>query len=97
MLRKLTERKIAVLLAGMQAPPNMGADYASAFNAMYPALAAAHPVLFYPFFLDGVAADPRLNQADGMHPNAAGVEAIVARILPKVEDLIARARAARQS
>jgi acyl-CoA thioesterase-1 len=57
----------------------------------------AHPVILYPFFLDGVAADPKLNQSDGMHPNAAGVDMIVARILPQVEELIARARNARGS
>jgi acyl-CoA thioesterase-1 len=75
----------------------MGPDYARAFDAIYPALASTHPVVFYPFFLDGVAADPKLNQADGIHPNAAGVDVIVARILPRVEDLIARSRAARGS
>ena len=94
-LRKLADRHIPVLLAGMRAPPNMGPDYARQFDAIYPALASTHPVVFYPFFLEGVAADPKLNQGDGMHPNAAGVDVIVARILPKVEELIARARAAR--
>jgi acyl-CoA thioesterase-1 len=92
-LRRLEARHIAVLLCGMQAPPNMGQDYASAFNSIFPELAAAHDVVFYPFFLDGVAADATLNQRDGMHPNAAGVDTIVARILPKVEELIARVRA----
>ena len=96
-LQKLQQRRIAVLLAGMKAPRNMGPDYASRFDAIYPALAAAHPVVFYPFFLEGVAADAKLNLADGMHPNAAGVDVIVARILPQVEELIARARAARGS
>ena len=95
-LTKLEARHILVLLAGMKAPPNMGADYAKAFNAVYPALAAKHPVIFYPFFLDGVAADPKLDQADGMHPNAAGVDVIVGRILPAVEQLVAKARAARK-
>ncbi|HET7192539.1 MAG TPA: arylesterase [Pseudolabrys sp.] len=94
-LRTLADRRIPVLLAGMRAPPNMGSDYARQFDAIYPALASTHPVVFYPFFLEGVAADPKLNQADGMHPNAAGVDVIVAGILPKVEELIARARAAR--
>lgn len=93
-LERLQERHIAVLLAGMKAPRNMGADYTQAFDAVYPELAATHPVVFYPFFLDGVAADPKLNQADGMHPNAAGVDIIVARILPRVEELISRARRA---
>jgi acyl-CoA thioesterase-1 len=96
-LSKLGDRHIPVLLAGMQAPRNMGPDYVKAFDAIYPALASTHPVVFYPFFLDGVATDPKLNQADGLHPNAAGVDAIVARILPRVEELIARARKARGS
>ena len=92
-LRKLQERHIAVLFAGMQAPRNMGEVYARDFDAIFPALAVSHAVVFYPFFLEGVATDAKLNQADGMHPNAAGVDVIVARILPKVEELIARARA----
>ncbi len=96
-LRKLVHRHIAVLLAGMRAPRNMGPNYTRDFDAIYPALASTHPVVFYPFFLDGVAADPKLNQGDGMHPNAAGVDAIVARILPRVEELVTRARAARAS
>ena len=96
-LNKLKDRHIAVLLAGMLAPRNMGPDYEHAFYAIYPALASTHSVVFYPFILDGVATDPKLNQSDGMHPNAAGVDVIVARILPQVEELIARARAARGS
>jgi acyl-CoA thioesterase-1 len=96
-LSKLGDRHIVVLLAGMQAPRNMGPDYVKAFDALYPALASTHPVVFYPFFLDGVATDPKLNQDDGLHPNAAGVDAIVARILPRAEELIARARKARGS
>jgi acyl-CoA thioesterase-1 len=94
-LNKLKERHIAVLLAGMEAPRNMGSAYVQAFDAIYPALASSHPVAFYPFFLDGVATDPKLNQGDGLHPNAAGVDVIVARMLPQVEKLIARVRAAR--
>jgi acyl-CoA thioesterase-1 len=96
-LSKLGDRRIAVLLAGMQAPRNMGPDYVRAFDAIFPALASTHPVVFYPFFLDGVATDPKLNQGDGMHPNAAGVGVIVARILPQVEELVSRARRARGS
>ncbi|HET7849150.1 MAG TPA: arylesterase [Pseudolabrys sp.] len=96
-LTRLARRHIAVLLAGMRAPRNMGPDYAKAFDAIYPALASAHRVVFYPFVLDGVAADPKLNQHDGMHPNARGVDVIVARMLPKVEELISRVRAARGS
>lgn len=96
-LRKLVDRHIVVLLAGMRAPRNMGEDYARDFDGIYPELASTHPVVFYPFFLEGVAADPKLNQGDGLHPNAAGVDAIVVRILPRVEELIARARTARGS
>jgi acyl-CoA thioesterase-1 len=94
-LHRLKERNIAVLLCGMRAPPNMGADYVRVFDGIFPALASAHGVVFYRFFLDGVAADPQFNQGDGLHPNAAGVDAIVARIMPKVEELIARVRAPR--
>src|SRR6202166_4741945 len=80
-LSKLKDRHIAVLLAGMRAPRNMGADYARAFDAIYPALASTHSVVFYPFFLDGVATDPKLNLPDGLHPTNAGIDVIVARIL----------------
>jgi acyl-CoA thioesterase I len=96
-LGKLAARHIPVLLAGMRAPRNMGADYVREFDAIYPALASTHPVVFYPFFLDGVATDLSLNQGDGMHPNPAGVAVIVKRILPSVEELIARARRAQGS
>ena len=89
----LTERKIAVLLTGMLAPRNLGPDYAKAFDPIYPALARAHDVVFYPFILDGVAANPALNQGDGIHPNAAGVDVIVERLAPKVEELVGRAKA----
>ena len=96
-LSKLNDRHIVVLLAGMRAPRNLGPDYVGAFDAIYPALASTHGVVFYPFFLEGVATDPKFNQGDGLHPNAAGVDVIVARILPQVEELIARARKARGS
>ena len=89
-LNKLKVKGVPALLAGMYAPPNMGPDYGKAFNALYPALAAKHGVAFYPFFLDGVAADASLNQADGIHPNARGVDIIVERILPHVLKLIGR-------
>ncbi len=92
---RLKARNIAVLLCGMRAAPNKGAEYGRACNAIYPALASTHQVVFYPFFLDGVAADNTLNQRDGLHPNQAGVDAIVKRILPKVEELITRVRASR--
>jgi acyl-CoA thioesterase-1 len=94
-LSKLKGRHIAVLLAGMKAPHNLGSDYVQTFDAVFPALASTHPVVFYPFFLDGVAGDVKLNQADGLHPTSAGVDVIVARILPKVEELVAKARAVR--
>lgn len=94
-LNKLKARHIAVLLAGMKAPRNMGHDYVQDFDALYPTLASTHSVVFYPFFLDGVAGDPKLNQADGLHPSAAGIDVIVARILPQVDELIAKALAAR--
>lgn len=90
-LDKLAERKLPVLLAGMQAPRNLGPDYAADFDPIFRRLAEKHGALLYPFFLDGVAADPRLNQQDGMHPNSLGVDAIVARMLPVVEQLLAKA------
>src|SRR5579862_5063067 len=89
-LRRLTARHIAVLLCGMRAAPNLGADYGQAFERIYPDLAAKYDALIYPFFFDGAAADLKLLQHDGLHPNAAGVDVIVTRILPKVEELIAR-------
>jgi acyl-CoA thioesterase I len=91
-VRRLRERGIAVLLAGMRAAPNLGPDYGRDFEAIYSDLAARNDLLLYPFFLDGVATDAKLNQRDGLHPTAAGVDAIVARILPKAEELVARAR-----
>jgi acyl-CoA thioesterase-1 len=91
-VRRLRGRGVAVLLAGMRAAPNLGPDYARDFEAIYSDLAARNDLLLYPFFLDGVATDAKLNQRDGLHPTAAGVDAIVARILPKAEELVARAR-----
>ncbi|MCA3561742.1 MAG: arylesterase [Aestuariivirga sp.] len=92
LLTALDRKNLPVLLAGMKAPPNMGAEYQSHFDGMYQRLAAKHPeVLLYPFFLDGVAAELKLNQGDGMHPNPAGVDVIVARILPSVEQLLGKA------
>ena len=91
-LKRLIGRKLPVLLAGMRAPPNMGAEYTKTFDAIYPDLAAAYGTILYPFFLEGVAADRALNQGDGLHPTAAGVDVIVAKILPRVEELVARAR-----
>ncbi len=94
LLARLGERGLPVLLAGMMAPPNLGADYAAAFDPIYAELAAVHGAILYPFFLDGVAADAALNQDDGLHPNAEGVAVIVERIVPAVESLIAEAKAA---
>jgi acyl-CoA thioesterase-1 len=82
---RLRARGIAVLLCGMLAPPNYGNDFAARFNAIYPDIAKSSGVPLYPFFLEGIAADARLNQADGMHPTAEGVEIIVNNILPTVE------------
>jgi acyl-CoA thioesterase I len=87
-LGRLKARGIAVLLCGMLAPPNYGHDYADRFNAIYPELAKAFDVPLYPFFLNGVAADAKLNQADGIHPTAEGVDIIVHNILPSVEALL---------
>jgi acyl-CoA thioesterase-1 len=84
-LTRLRARRIAVLLCGMVAPPNYGSDYSARFNAIYPELAKSFGVPLYPFFLEGVATDARLNQADGLHPTAEGVDIIVKKILPTVE------------
>jgi len=83
-LRALAARDIPVLFAGMLAPPNLGREYAAAFDTLFPRLAARHGVVFYPFFLEGVAAVRSLNQPDGIHPNRAGVDQIVMRLLPFV-------------
>jgi len=92
-LRRLKGRGIPVLLCGMLSPPNLGADYARAFNAIYPDLARTYDTVFYPFFLDGVVTNRQLIQGDGLHPTAAGVDVIVANVLPKVVELTARIRA----
>jgi acyl-CoA thioesterase-1 len=91
-LRRLRERRIPVLLAGMRAAPNLGADFGQRFEAIYPELAAKYDVLLYPFLLEGVAGDAKLNQRDGIHPSAAGVARMVAGMLPKVEELVTRIR-----
>ncbi|RUX97188.1 MULTISPECIES: arylesterase [Mesorhizobium] len=88
MLGRLKERKIAVLLAGMRAAPNLGADYQNAFDAIFPDLAGKYGVALYPFFLDGVAGQPGMRLEDGLHPNARGVDQMVERILPTVEKAI---------
>jgi acyl-CoA thioesterase-1 len=84
-LTRLKARNIAVMLCGMMAPPNYGRDYAERFNTIYPDLAKSFGVPLYPFFLDGVAADAKLNQADGIHPTPQGVDIIVNNIMPTVE------------
>jgi len=87
-LARLQEAELPVLIAGMLAPPNLGREYTDAFNAVYPRLARKYGAPLYPFFLDGVAMEPALNQADGIHPNAEGVAEIVARITPHVVRLL---------
>ena len=86
---RLKERKIPVMLAGMLAPPNLGASYKEMFDSVYPELARRHRIAFYPFFLDGVASEEALNLEDGIHPNAKGVDEIVRRMLPSVEEFLA--------
>jgi acyl-CoA thioesterase-1 len=87
-LDKLRARGQAVLLAGMMSPRNLGDEYAAEFDAIFPDLAREYQVPLYPFFLEGVATDATLNQADGMHPTAAGVARMVEGILPQLEELI---------
>lgn len=91
-LTKLKTKNIKVLFTGMMAPRNLGPDYAKDFDAIYPRLAKKHGVAFYPFFLDGVAGNLKLNQADGIHPNEAGTQIIVGKIAPYVAKLIAPAK-----
>ncbi|ETR77629.1 acyl-CoA thioesterase [Afipia sp. P52-10] len=95
-IKRLQARKIAVMLAGMYAPRNYGSEYAAKFDAIYPDLAKAYGVPLYPFFLDGVAAEAKLNQADGMHPTAEGIDQIVQRILPAVEAFLTNVAAQRR-
>lgn len=85
MMSELSKRNIPVLIAGMKAPPNMGKDYAVAFNRIFPDLAKRYKAPLYPFYLEGVAGNPKLNQADGMHPTEAGVIIIVQKIMPMVQ------------
>jgi len=92
-VQRLKARNIEILLCGMKAARNLGPDYTRAFDAIYPELAEANGLLLYPFFLEGIAADSKLNQSDGLHPTAAGVKRIVAGILPQAEALIAKVRA----
>ena len=88
MIERLKQRGIQILLAGMLAPPNMGAAYEAEFNAIYPDLASRHAIELYPFFLDGVAAEPELNQDDGIHPTAEGIAVIVDKFMPHAERFV---------
>jgi acyl-CoA thioesterase-1 len=88
-LAELKAAHVPVLLVGMMAPRNLGPEYAKAFDPIYPKLAKQYGTLLYPFLLDGVALNPKLNQADGIHPNPAGVKIIVDRLLPYVKKLAA--------
>ncbi|MEE2952681.1 MAG: arylesterase [Pseudomonadota bacterium] len=92
-LKRLGDRGQKVILAGMLAPPNMGEDYAKSFNPIFPELAEKHDVTFYPFFLEGVAAERDLNQDDGMHPNAKGVAVIVEKMKPLIEESLGEKQA----
>jgi acyl-CoA thioesterase-1 len=87
-MARLKQEDLPVLITGMLAPPNLGREYGAAFDKIYPRLAKKYEAPLYPFFLDGVAMQPALNQADGIHPNAAGVAEIVARITPHVVRLL---------
>jgi acyl-CoA thioesterase-1 len=92
-LGRLKGRGIAVLFAGMLAPPNLGPAYGEQFNAIYGHLAEKYQVPLYPFFLDGVAGQPALNQPDGLHPTSAGVDVIVQKMLPSVEAFVEKIKA----
>ncbi len=91
-VNRLKARKIEVILGGMRAAPNLGADYAKKFDAIYADLAKEHDILIYPFFLDGVAGQRDLNLSDGIHPTQKGVSLVVERILPSIESLIERVK-----
>ncbi|MGE0611884.1 MAG: arylesterase [Hyphomicrobiales bacterium] len=95
MIEAFREKGLEILLAGMKAPPNFGREYGETFDAIYPALAEKHGVLLYPFFLDATMTRAGMSLPDGLHPSARGVEAVAQAILPKVEELIARTRAAK--
>lgn len=96
-LEKLRARRIEILLCGMLAPRNLGQSYTDAYDGIFTELAKDKAILFYPFFLDGVALDPKFKLRDGIHPNANGIVEIVQRIMPKVEELVARVHAKRRS
>ena len=94
-LARLKQKHVPVLLLGMKAPRNLGPEYARAFDAIYPKLAKKYDTLLYPFVLEAVALNPKLNQADGMHPNPAGARLIADRLLPDVKTLVAQVRHAK--
>jgi acyl-CoA thioesterase-1 len=96
-VRKLRQRRIVVLICGMLAPPNMGEEYGMAFKLIFADAAVAYGAMYYPFFLEGVAANTKLIQRDGLHPTAAGVDRIVSNILPSVEQLIVWSKTERGS
>ncbi|MBI4275202.1 MAG: arylesterase [Rhizobiales bacterium] len=96
-VEKLRARRIEILLCGLLAPRNLGPSYTDAYDGIFTDLAKDTAILFYPFFLDGVALDPKFNLRDGIHPNANGIAEIVQRIMPKVEELVARVHAKRRS
>ena len=93
MIARLQQRGITVLLAGMLAPPNMGGEYETSFNAIYPDLAAKYELMLYPFFLDGVTGNPDMQLSDGMHPNASGINKMVENIIPMAEQFLADIKA----
>jgi len=95
-VKRLRQQNIAVMLAGMYAPPNYAEAFVKEFNQIFPDIAKAYDLPLYPFFLDGVVTDSKLEQGDGLHPNAAGVEVIVERILPTVEAFLTKVAAQRR-
>ena len=95
LVERLQAKHIEVMLSGMLAPRNLGPQYTNAFDATYAEIATKYNCILYPFYLDGVALDRALNQPDMIHPNASGVDVIVARILPTVEKLVDKVTAAR--
>ncbi len=92
-ITQLKARGTQVLLCGMRAAPNLGADYGREFDAIFPELAQRHGLILYPFFLDGVTTQKQFTLPDGLHPSPAGVDAIVAGILPQAEEFVGRLRA----
>lgn len=91
-MTKAKARNLPVLILGMKSPPNMGPDYVARFDGLYLRVAEKYQALLYPFYLDGVAANASLNQADGIHPNGQGVDVIVSKVMPRVEELIGKVR-----